>query len=85
MKGRTTDGPIQPNELEPYTCPTNTRLRVISSDGKGAFGIVDTPLICADEPGAWSANSIMADALETALGKPEFTTANYLHRDRCPG
>ena len=50
--------------------PTNTRLRVISSDGKGAFGIVDTPLICADEPGAWSANSIMADALETALGKP---------------
>ena len=51
--------------------PTNTRLRVISSDGKGAFGIVDTPLICADEPGAWSANSIMADALETALGKPQ--------------
>ena len=21
VKGRTTDGPIQPNELEPYTCP----------------------------------------------------------------
>ena len=50
--------------------PTNTRLRVISSDGRGAMGIVDVPLIVADEPGAWSANSLMADALETALGKP---------------
>ena len=50
--------------------PTNTRLRVISSDGKGAMGIVDVPLIVADEPGAWSPNSHMGDALETALGKP---------------
>ena len=49
---------------------SNTRLRVISSDGKGAMGLVGVRIAVADEPGAWSANSIMSDALETALGKP---------------
>ena len=52
--------------------PTKTRLRVVSSNAKQAFGIVDTPLVVGDEPGAWltAQGTLMADALETALGKP---------------
>ena len=51
---------------------TDTRLRVVSSNGKTAMGIVGCPLIVADEPGAWETNggALMADAIETALGKP---------------
>ena len=33
--------------------PTNTRLRVLSSKGKTAMGIVGCPLLVADEPGSW--------------------------------
>ena len=52
--------------------PTNTRLRVISSNGKTAMGIVNCPLLVADEPGAWETvgGQLMSDAIETALGKP---------------
>ena len=52
--------------------PTNTRLRVMSSNGKTAMGIVNCPLLVADEPGAWEATGgqLMSDAIETALGKP---------------
>lgn len=32
---------------------TNTRLRVLSSNGKTAMGIVGCPLLVADEPGSW--------------------------------
>ena len=32
---------------------TNTRLRVMSSNGKTAMGIVGCPLLVADEPGSW--------------------------------
>ncbi len=32
---------------------SNTRLRVLSSNGKTAMGIVGTPLLVADEPGSW--------------------------------
>ena len=32
---------------------SNTKLRVLSSNSKTAFGIVGTPLLVADEPGAW--------------------------------
>ena len=51
---------------------TNTRLRVISSNGKTAMGITGTPLLVADEPGAWETvgGQLMSDAIETALGKP---------------
>ena len=51
---------------------TNTRLRVISSSGKGAMGLVGTPLAICDEPGAWEVNggTLMHDAIETAKGKP---------------
>ena len=51
---------------------TNTVLRVMSSNAKGAFGIVGCPLIVGDEPGAWEvlAGEMMNDAIITALGKP---------------
>ena len=52
--------------------PTNTRLRTISSNGKTAMGLVNNPIVLADEPGAWETNGgqLMFDALWTALGKP---------------
>ena len=52
--------------------PTNTRLRVISSKAKSAFGLVNCPWAILDEPGAWeTANGqLMWDAIETAQGKP---------------
>ena len=52
---------------------SNTRLRVMSSNAKAAFGIVGTPLAVLDEPGAWEVNGgeLMYDALVTAQGKPE--------------
>ena len=52
---------------------SNTRLRVLSSNGKTAMGIVNCPLLVADEPGSWevSGGTLMYDAIITALGKPE--------------
>ena len=52
---------------------TNTKLRVMSSNGKTAFGIVGTPLLVADEPGAWEVvgGGLMHDAIQTAQGKPD--------------
>ena len=51
---------------------TNTRLRVLSSNGKTSMGIVGTPLVVADEPGSWEVvgGQLMFDALATAQGKP---------------
>ena len=51
---------------------TNTRLRVLSSNGKTAMGIVGCPLLVADEPGSWEVvgGQLMHDAIETAKGKP---------------
>ena len=44
----------------------------MSSNAKTAMGIVNCPLLVADEPGAWEATGgqLMSDAIETALGKP---------------
>ena len=52
--------------------PTNTRLRVLSSNGKTAMGIVNCPLLVADEPGSWEVKGgeLMQDAIDTAIGKP---------------
>ena len=52
---------------------TNTKLRVMSSNAKTAFGIVGTPLLVADEPGAWEivGGHLLHDAIQTAQGKPE--------------
>ena len=51
---------------------TGTRLTVKSSRARGAFGIVGARIALADEPGAWDTigGELMADALDTALGKP---------------
>ena len=52
--------------------PTNTRLRMISSNARTAFGLVNNPLVVADEPGSWEVRGgeLMHDALSTSLGKP---------------
>ena len=51
---------------------TNTRIRLIGSNGKTAMGLVDTPWVIADEPGAWEiiGGQLMWDSLVTAQGKP---------------
>ena len=51
---------------------TNTRLRVIGSNGKTAFGLVGCPWAICDEPGSWEVNGgqLLHDAIETAKGKP---------------
>ena len=51
---------------------TNTRLRVIGSNGKTAMGLVNCPWAICDEPGAWEVNggTLLHDAIETAKGKP---------------
>ena len=51
---------------------TNTRARVIGSNGKTAMGLVQCPLVVADEPGAWEINAggLVHDAIQTAMGKP---------------
>ena len=48
------------------------RLRVIGSNGKTAMGMVNTPLVIADEPGAWetTGGQLLHDAIQTAQGKP---------------
>ena len=47
------------------------RLRVIGSNGKTAFGLVDTELAILDEPGSYEVNKggLMWDAITTAQGK----------------
>ena len=52
--------------------PSLTRLNVISSKATGAFGLVDTPIVVAEEAGTWETvgGSLMASALDTSLGKP---------------
>ena len=51
---------------------TNTRLRVIGSNGKTAMGLVGCPWAIADEPGSWetTGGQLLFDALETSKGKP---------------
>ena len=51
---------------------TNRKLRVLSSNAKTSFGIVNTDLAICDEPGVWeiAAGQMMWDSLNGALGKP---------------
>ena len=51
---------------------SNTRLRVLSSNGKTAMGITGCPILVADEPGSWevTGGTLMYDAITTAQGKP---------------
>ena len=52
--------------------PTKTVLQVRSSNAKGALGLVNTPWVICDEPGAFNVNEgeAMFDAISTATGKP---------------
>ena len=52
--------------------PTKTVLQVRSSNPKTTMGLVNTPWVIADEPGAWAVNdgALMFDAISTSLGKP---------------
>lgn len=52
--------------------PTNTRLRVIASNGRTAMGLVNCPWAICDEPGAWQTvgGELVWDAIQTAQGKP---------------
>ena len=74
--------------------PTKTRLRVLSSNAKTAFGIVGCPLLVADEPGSWNTlgGTLMHDAIATSAGKPGspmrtvyIGTLAQLRRARSPG
>ena len=62
---------------------SGTRLLVRSSRAKGAFGIVGARIAIAEEPGAWDTlgGSMMADALDTSLGKPGNRSHGRLHRN----
>ena len=53
--------------------PSNTKLRVISSNAKTAMGIVGVPFMVCDEPGSWETvgGELMFDAISTAMGKPD--------------
>ena len=52
---------------------SKTRLRVASSNAKGIFGLVGVSLTIIDEPGAFDilGGTLLHDALQTAMGKPE--------------
>ena len=52
--------------------PTRTALQVRSSNAKGVLGLVNTPWVLADEPGAWATTEggAMYGALTTSSGKP---------------
>ena len=49
---------------------TNTRLRIIGSNGGAAMGLLNCPWAICDEPGVWFTNSLVWPALTTARGKP---------------
>ena len=51
---------------------TRTSIRLISSNAKGAMGLVRCPYVLADEPGSWevTGGTLMHDAIQTAMGKP---------------
>ena len=51
---------------------SNTRLRVLSSKGKTAMGVVGCPLLVADEPGSWETigGELLHTAIQGAQGKP---------------
>ena len=52
--------------------PTNTRLRVVGSNGKTSFGLVNCPWAILDEAGSFEkrGGNLLWDAVVTSLGKP---------------
>ena len=52
--------------------PTNTRLRVVGSNGRTSFGLVGCPWAVVDEAGSFEkrGGNLLWDAIVTSLGKP---------------
>ena len=52
--------------------PTNTRVTCLAANARTSQGLVGTPLVIADEPGAWevAGGEAMYAAIRTAQGKP---------------
>ena len=52
--------------------PSNTRLRVVGSNAKTTFGLVNCPWAILDEAGSWEARNgaLLWDAVVSSLGKP---------------
>ena len=61
------------NRIGVWHRETNTRLRLIGSNGRNAFGFLGVRWVLADEPGAWQTvgGELMYDAIQTAMGKPD--------------
>ena len=61
------------NQIGIIHVETGTQLRLFGASGRGLMGLVRTPLVIADEPGAWTVNDgkLIFDAIQTAQGKPE--------------
>ena len=60
------------NRLGAVHLESNTRLRAISSNAKGSFGLVGVPTVVLDEPGALNSvvgGQMLYDSLRTAQGK----------------
>ena len=59
--------------LGAYSKTTATRLRVASSNAKTMFGLVNVPLLIADEPASWEVigGYDMFQAIRTSQGKPD--------------
>ena len=62
---------------------THTRLRVLGSNGKTAFGLVGCPWAICDEPGSWETvgGQLLFDAIETAKGKPGSPLRKFVYRN----
>ena len=65
--------------------PSNTRLRVLSSKAKSAFGLVNVPLLILDEPGSLEVvgGTLLADAIFSAQGKPNSQSAGDSASELC--
>ena len=63
--------------------PTNTRLRVISSNGKSAMGLVNTPYAVLDEPGSYEVVGGGASpySYPDSAGETGFPDEGDLYRD----
>ena len=61
------------------------RLRVLGSNGKTAMGLVNTPWVIADEPGAWETNGgqLMSDAIVNSTGQGWVAAARLFHWHSC--
>ena len=74
------------NSLNAIHRETRTKLTCIACNGKTGQGIVNCPLIIADEPGSWEVNGggLMWEAINKARGKPGSSVKLLLIGTRAP-